>query len=244
VALQPDAGIVVPGATFDVYLRVTQAGSAFNGFDAIVGYDPAALTPIPLAPISLQEGALMKNACGSRFHRFRASGDRDSVTLVLLCNGVTVAGTGDLYRFRFQASNTPQLAHLTFLPGLKFYDAGVAVLPVTATGATVQIGPNVDVEEGFLAVRAPSMRVVPNPSGAMTRFMIRTPAFAGVDVQIFDIGGRLVRRFERPGAASGQIELVWDGQSDDGGRVSPGLYLARLGAAGGQETRARIIRLE
>src|SRR5438445_13890395 len=55
VALLPATQTVAPGAEFDLSMEVTVAGSAFNGFDAYIGYDPAALTLIPLSPISLQE---------------------------------------------------------------------------------------------------------------------------------------------------------------------------------------------
>src|SRR6185503_17145494 len=70
VALQTASASVAPGADFDVDVTVTQAGSAFNAFDAVVGFDPAALTFVQLAPLSLQEGALMTGACGNRFHQF------------------------------------------------------------------------------------------------------------------------------------------------------------------------------
>jgi len=60
-------------AEFDLELRVTQAGSAFNGFDADVSFDPSAITFVPLSPTSLQQGSLMTSACGNTFHRFTAS---------------------------------------------------------------------------------------------------------------------------------------------------------------------------
>ena len=102
VALTPTQQ-VVPGATFDVYLDVTEAGSAFNGFDAYIGYDPAALTYVPG---SNQEGSYMLDppACGNTFHVFKAGVGVDTISDVLMCGGVSLPGPGRLYRLRFQAS--------------------------------------------------------------------------------------------------------------------------------------------
>lgn len=46
-------------------------------------------------------------------------------------------------------------------------------------------------------------------------------------VEIHDLGGRLVRRIER-NVASGGHSATWDGRSDEGEVVAPGLYLLRV----------------
>ena len=53
-AASPETLVVAPGATFTIQLRVPVAGSAFNGYDAVVEYDPAKLTFLPTSPTSLQ----------------------------------------------------------------------------------------------------------------------------------------------------------------------------------------------
>jgi hypothetical protein len=140
VALLPASQTVAPGSEFELTLTVTQAGSAFNAFDAYVGFDPTALTPVPMSPISQQEGAYFVGSCGSRLHRFRAGVDRDTVSDVLLCAGASRTGPGDIYRLRFRASETPQATVVRFLPGLQFYNAGLFVEPEYATDAVVGIG--------------------------------------------------------------------------------------------------------
>src|SRR6266516_3043333 len=140
VALTPVSSSVAPGSQFDLFIEVTRQGSLFNAFDAIVGYDPAALTSIPLSPLSLQEGSYMKAACSTRFHRFRQGTDRDTTTDVLLCNGVAVAGPGQIYRLHFKASNTTQVTRVRFLPGLQFYNNGLYVNPAYSSDATIGIG--------------------------------------------------------------------------------------------------------
>jgi len=76
VALIPSAPTVALGAEFTVTVRVTQAGSAFNAYQAIVRFDPAVLTFLPASPLSLQEGAYMTGACGQTFHWFTSAGSR------------------------------------------------------------------------------------------------------------------------------------------------------------------------
>jgi len=128
VGLTPPIQNVAPGADFDVFLDITEAGSAFNGFDAVISYNPAALTFLPLAPTSSQQGCLMTGgcsaACGSTFHLFSAAGDSLSVSDVLLCNQVFLTGPGHLYKLRFHASNTVQITHVNFR-STSFYNAGL-----------------------------------------------------------------------------------------------------------------------
>ena len=148
VALTPAQQTVAPGAQFDVVIDVTQAGSAFNGFDAVVIYDPAALTFVPQSPTTAQQGCLMtgscSSACGNTFHRFSAAADSLSVSDVLLCNQTSLTGPGHLYQLHFHASNTAQVTHVTFRSA-RFYDAGVFVTPVQTSDATIGIGVNVGV---------------------------------------------------------------------------------------------------
>lgn len=243
IALQPATQTVAPGAQFDLFVDVTQSGSAFNAFDAIVGYSPAALTLIALSPLSLQEGAMMTAACGSRFHRFRQGADRDTITDVLLCNGVSVTGPGGIYKLRFQASNTPQTTTVQFLPGVAFYDAGIGVTPVTTSDATVTIGGSVAV--GTPAARPAALRLQasPNPSRALTRLRIESEAAGFQEVAVCDLLGRAVRHLESGWFDAGARARDWDGRDDSGARVPPGIYYAQVRAAAGM-VRSPIARLE
>jgi len=106
LAILPSPVIVQQGEVFDVELTITQAGSNFNGFDAIVGYDPSMVTFIQQSP-SIQKGSLMQNACVTDFHQFSIASDSTyvSITYIMLCAGVSVTGPGVVYRLRFQAGD-------------------------------------------------------------------------------------------------------------------------------------------
>ncbi len=220
VQLTPATLTVAPGDSFDLTIEVPVAGLPFNAFDAIVGYDPTMLTLRQLSPVSLQEGGLMTSACVNRFHRFRAGADRDTASDVLLCNGVSVTGPGPIYRLRFKAGPTGGVTHVTFLPGLTFYNAGLFVTPVTSSDATIAIGA---LDAGSGARSAPA--VSPNPFRSVCALAL--PRGAPAVVAVVDAQGRIVRHL----SAGPARRAVWDGLDDAGVRLPAGTYWARTGGA-------------
>ena len=231
VAILPSPVMVNPGDIFDVELTITEEGAPFNGYDAIVGYDPAALTFLQ-RPQADQEGPLMTLACPNRFHVFTADAaqGRLSISHVLLCAGVNVTGPGVVYRLRFQAGPQEGATTLALLEGTAFYRAGNYVTPVHMTNASVLIGISTGTPApaaGTLALRA-----APNPFNPSTTF-----AFAAVDagparLALYDARGQLVRVLLDEAVAAGPRHVRWDG-TDGGGRpVAAGVYVARLDVAG------------
>jgi len=80
----------------------------------------------------------------------------------------------------------------------------------------------------------------PNPAAAgqsTIRFTLTRPADA-VRVRIFDLAGNLVAELEQTGLLSGDHELVWNVA-----RVQSGVYLARVTAESGGESRFEIIKI-
>jgi hypothetical protein len=233
VGLTPASQTVTPGTDFDLFIDITSAGSAFNGFDAVVTFDPAALTFVPLAPTSTQQGCLMTGACsaacGNTFHVFAAAGDSLSVSDVLLCNEIFLTGPGHLYKLRFHASNTVQTTHVNFR-SVNFYNAGLFVTPVSSSNATIGIGVNVDAPVPASPGR---VRVEPNPSFGRVQFV--SEGGTGVErVEILDLQGRLVRSLAPAGSAAGS-RLTWDGRDAHGARVPAGVYQARVHRSGRTE---------
>jgi len=244
VGLTPANQTVSPGSDFDVFIDVLTAGSAFNGFDAVVTYDPAALTFLPLSPTSAQQGCLMTGscsaACGNTFHRFTAAGDSLSVSDVLLCNQISLTGPGHLYKLRFHASSTPQITHVD-IRRANFYDAGVFVTPVQTSNSTIGIGMNVGVEPPSPAVGL-RLRVEPNPSFGRVRFVAGEGAGGPIEIVIVDLSGRIVRRLGPvPLGAGGRLE--WDGRDATGAKAPAGVYHAHI-RGGVAEQIVRVVRLQ
>lgn len=246
VGLLPATSTVAPGSQFDIELNVTEAGSAFNGWDATVTFDPAALTFLAASPTTLQQGCLMTGACsaacGNTFHKFAAAADSQAITDILLCNQILLTGPGQIYKLHFQASNIQQVTHVRFRR-TTFYNAGLYVNPVITSDATIGIGVSVDVGETPLPVAGLRLRAEPNPSSGAVSFAIESDASGAQVLEVHDVAGRMVRRVSSGWQESGARRVVWDGTDSSGVRVRAGVYLVTL-RVGGRSTRARVALLD
>jgi len=77
----------------------------------------------------------------------------------------------------------------------------------------------------------------PNPFRDRTTLRLDLPRGGPVEAAVHDVRGRRVRRLTGGGGL-----LVWDGTDDAGRPVPAGVYLVRA-RAGGEERRARVLRL-
>jgi hypothetical protein len=229
-ALLPQNQTVAPGSEFDIEIAVTQAGSPFNGFEAVVSYNPAALTFLQASPVSLQQGCLMtgacSGACGNTFHVFAAAGDSVKTNLGLLCDQISLSGPGQVYKLHFKASNTPQLTTLS-IRRAAFFNSGLLVTPLSLTGCTVGIGVVLD------AGPAPGtsglgVRAQPNPFRNGVQLSIEASVAGVQDLRVLDLLGRTVRILPAGGGQAGARQVVWDGRNESGSRVPAGIYLVQL----------------
>ena len=245
VGLLPATSTVAPGSQFDIELNVTEAGSAFNGFDATVTYDPAVLTFMPTSPTTLQQGCLMTGACsaacGNTVHKFSAVADSQVITDILLCNQISLTGPGQIYKLHFQASNTPQITHVRFRRST-FYNAGLYVNPVVTSDATIGIGVSLDAGDPP-PVTGLRLHAEPNPSRGAVTFAIESGTPGAQILEVHDITGRTVRRLSSGWQESGARRVVWDGTDAAGGRVRAGIYLVTL-RVGARATQARVALLD
>lgn len=242
LAVMPQITNVVQGTGFDLELDVTAAGSLFNGFDAVVGYDPAALTFVPASPVSLQEGAYMTSACGTTpFHMFGSAGDSLSISLILLCKDTSLPGPGQVYKLHFVASNTPQMTTV-HIRNATFYNAGLFVQPVLTQDATVVIGSVSGV--GRIAGRVVArLSALPNPCVAGTTIRVEAPSAIERDLVVCDLSGRVVRHLAAGSFGPGTRTVAWDGNGDRGERLPAGVYFARLaGGPGAPPVRIALLR--
>lgn len=92
-----------------------------------------------------------------------------------------------------------------------------------------------------------SMRAWPNPFHAETTLRLTGNAdFAGTlgdgaTVSVFDVSGRRVKRFDLAGGA-GVDAITWDGRTDAGHAVVPGVYFVRLDTPEASEA-LRVVRV-
>jgi hypothetical protein len=80
------------------------------------------------------------------------------------------------------------------------------------------------------AVLAGRLRAAPNPFNANVALRFSLPETEETEVEIYDLGGRLVRDIHHGVLLAGEQHLNWDGRNDAGRPVSAGLYFARIHA--------------
>ena len=81
----------------------------------------------------------------------------------------------------------------------------------------------------------------PNPTTTSgNRICLAGVPQSGAVVSIFDLRGRLVRRFWVDSASSGRADCLWDLEDDRGKRVSSGVYFVVLSCSGTAVDRAKV----
>jgi hypothetical protein len=120
------------------------------------------------------------------------------------------------------------------------------VCGTTATLSPFVIGggsvTGIDDDAPGIPTRAALYQNVPNPFNPTTTIRYDVPAAGAiVDLAIYDVAGRLVKRlaagFQQPGAKT----AVWDGRNDRGQEVASGVYFYRLRAGAFVGTRKMVL---
>jgi len=83
------------------------------------------------------------------------------------------------------------------------------------------------------------VKASPNPFNPRTTLHIDVPVRGDFRVDIYNLAGQLVRRFERSAAVAGRYKVIWDATSDAGLPVTSGIYVARITA----QNQVKTIRL-
>jgi hypothetical protein len=80
--------------------------------------------------------------------------------------------------------------------------------------------------------------LAPNPFSRSLALTIDVPASAGsVELAVFDLAGRRVRRLATGPLTAGRHAYTWDGRGENGERLPAGAYLVKLTGAGRTATR-------
>jgi hypothetical protein len=94
-----------------------------------------------------------------------------------------------------------------------------------------------------LALSRAGARVWPNPARGATALQFDVAHRGLVEVQVYDLAGRRVRRLASSVFTAGRHVVPWDGRDDDGRGVSSGVYMVRLhGPEGVATQRVTMVR--
>jgi hypothetical protein len=106
--------------------------------------------------------------------------------------------------------------------------------------ADFAIEANTGVPQG--AARAFALRQnVPNPFNPVTRIAYSIPEAARVELLIYDLDGRMVRRLVQADRDAGDYTATWEGRTDAGDAAASGIYFYRLVADGRELARKMIL---
>ena len=92
----------------------------------------------------------------------------------------------------------------------------------------------VAVDPGALPMAVAVRSATPNPFNPVTEIRCDLPVAGPVALEVYDLGGRVVRRLVDGGRAAGTFTVTWDGRDDRGRQAPSGVYFARLSAAGAE----------
>jgi len=109
--------------------------------------------------------------------------------------------------------------------------------------AVLQGGATTAVDLTAHAPPATALRTWPNPFRSQLVVSFAQPRAGDVDVAIYDVAGRFVRRLHRGPLPPGTTNLRWDGRDEAGAGASAGLYLVRANSSE-RVVCAKILRLE
>lgn len=86
-----------------------------------------------------------------------------------------------------------------------------------------------------------SLSVEPNPFRSRVSLAVTSAPNAEVEIEIFDIRGRLVEGFEVLASDGGVAAVTWEGVDSGGRKVSPGIYIVRVRTESATFTRKALI---
>jgi len=81
----------------------------------------------------------------------------------------------------------------------------------------------------------------PNPSSGTTAMTYSIAQAGRVQLGVYDASGRLMRRLVDGERRAGAETVVWNGTSESGSRLEPGVYFVRLAGPGTQMTRKIVL---
>lgn len=116
------------------------------------------------------------------------------------------------------------------------------VVAIVAPDGPVDTSPPVVIHSGMRRLVFALAAAAPNPFAQGTTLRFTVPRTGRVDLDVFDVGGRRVRRLVDGEREAGVHEVPWDGTSDRGHSLASGIYFVRLSWEGEVRTE-RIVRL-
>ncbi len=226
--------------TFDYFIR-SQIGNANDGFDRVKIQTPfkATVREVQLdgAPVAFSE-----------------IDAEDGSNLTIQLDDDRITESGQLLRVTFDAMVT--VYGTTFFAKVFDSQTGELGQDVIAGDAAPEAESNSLSIQGelrrelVLELKSDPPVFSPNGDGIndqlqVSYILLRALSEVSVNVTLYDLSGRAVRRLQNSGALNGPQRLTWDGRNEDGAMAPPGMYLLRLSidTDTGSENRTLLVGL-
>jgi hypothetical protein len=209
------------GGTFDAVLVFKGSGEV-QGLSAKLGFDPSVVEQVSVAG-----GALITQQAGPAQVFTPAPGTVDAA---VFGHGLALSGSGELARvtFRVKSAGDPGIV----LGSVRARDVGNQPIALVTP---------LPEDSRPLPTRMELAPSYPNPFNNAITVMFGMPREGRAQLGVFDVQGRAVRHLLDGQVKAGWTRATWDGRSDDGIALSPGMYVIRLSADG--RVTAKSVRL-
>jgi YD repeat-containing protein len=240
VSVSPQRSEVEPGEVFTVFIWKDSVDITFDGYEAVVTYDPAIIQYL-----GASEESVMTDPCWNRWWVVTPDSGSIFISHAMMCGGTTAQGPGALSGLTFEAlaegSTAVSVDYFWFTLGglwikdVDWHDGIVDVADLSGVAAGAAGGQS-----------ALDLKVRPNPARAFDIIVQGAPPTGGElnppSLEIYDALGRAVASPQLRTADGNRWTYSWDGTGKMGCQVAGGIYFARTAHAGVTACR-RIILL-
>jgi len=217
----------IAGHTYPVVVTIQDPGQQRWGFE---------FTPLTQGTISLTDAThtQMQTSSGKTYVKHTSSGTYNGVP-----NGPTA------WTFNWTAPDNPPSQ-------ITFYAAGNAsngngntsgdYIYVTSFTANLTTALDDQMASDLLPMEL-GLSNYPNPFNAETKISFNLPISGSVNLSIYDITGRAVRKLMHEDRPAGLNQTIWDGRNDNGDQLVSGIYFVRF-ATDNQTQTHRLVLLK
>jgi hypothetical protein len=240
VSIHPAVTYASPGQIIRVYLWKDLADSLFDGYEAVITFNPSDLQ----LQLGAAEESVMTKDCSNRWWYTSPGTGTVFVSHVRMCPPNTlVSGPGALSSLSFKVLREGRI--VISKNYFWFTRAGYWIKDVAWEDGLVLSGSPAGISgETPVEPETASIEVCPNP-GREVAIQVwpagARRAGSGQLLEIYDIGGRLVRTLGVDGACAGPYSSTWDGTDAQGKGCSPGIYYLSFGSATSRTVRTVVL---
>ncbi len=216
------------GETITLQLTLLADPGPFSQLEVDLAYDARALTPVSSRAVGLYADAITPVAAGS----VSESGVKFAYSIL----GATIQGPTDLMEIDFRVEEgfpgKTEVSLVSLSIGPNTTDRAVYT-----TDARIVLGVMTAIEiEEVSPAQFELQPNYPNPFNAETAINYSIDRTGPVDLSVFDLLGRPVRRLVSGRQTAGSYAVKWDARDEGGHEVSTGVYVIRLQAGERRES--------